>query len=68
VVRKPGAQDRDGPARPERRDGFGGGPGSGRDRNPYSQSARTPARGPKPEDDDGTTYNPFAELLKGRKG
>lgn len=42
--------------------------GSGRGRNPYSQSSRTPARGSKPEDDEGTTYNPFAELLKDRKG
>ena len=41
-------------------------PGGSRGRNPYSQSARTPPGGPKPEDDDGTTYNPFAELLKGR--
>ncbi len=60
VVRKPGAAPaREGSPAPR--------PESGRDRNPYSQSARNP-RGPKPQDDDGTTYNPFAELLKNRKG
>ncbi|MCK7531918.1 MAG: hypothetical protein MZV63_13315 [Marinilabiliales bacterium] len=73
VARKPGsgpARDGAPPARPEpgRPDGFRNpGPGGERGRNPYSQSARPPARGPKPEEDDGTTYNPFADLLKNRK-
>lgn len=75
VVRKAGAPaaagggSDSGNAGPGRAEGpRGGGPGAGRERNPYSQSARTPVRGPRPEDDDGTTYNPFAELLKSRKG
>lgn len=59
--------------------GPGGEPGSREGRDGSSQRGGYPDRGPRPEksweprrqkpdrDDDGTTYNPFAELLKNRK-
>lgn len=64
VARKPGSAVSGSEAGRKDAGRDGGRPGRGG--NPYSQSANRP-RPSREADDDGTTYNPFAELLKNRK-